>query len=71
MGAPNLEQFAMALLQRNPKIANSPQGQQFMQILKSGDVAAGQQMARNYCNSYGVTPEEGYNQALNFFQNQK
>lgn len=64
---PNLEQFAMLLLQKNPKIANSPQGQQFMEILKSGDAAKGEQMARNYCNSYGVTPEEGYNQAKQFF----
>lgn len=64
---PNLEQFAIMLLQKNPKIANSPQGQQFLEILKSGDSERGQQMAQNFCNSYGVTPEEGYNQARKFF----
>lgn len=64
---PNLEQFAMMLLQKNPKVANSPQGQQFMEILKSGDAQRGQEMAKNFCNSYGVTPEEGYNQARRFF----
>lgn len=64
---PNLEQFAMLLLQKNPKVANSPQGQQFLEILKSGDVEAGQKMAQNFCNSYGVTPEEGVNQARKFF----
>lgn len=64
---PNLEQFAMMLLQKNPKVANSPQGQQFMEILKSGDAQRGQEMAKNFCNSYGVTPEEGYNQARKFF----
>lgn len=64
---PNLEQLAMLLLQKNPKVANSPQGQQFMEILKSGDTAKGEQMAQNFCNSYGVKPEDAYNQARKFF----
>lgn len=64
---PNLEQFALMLLKKNPKIANSPQGKEFMDILESGDTERGQKMAQNYCNSYGVTPEEGYNQARKFF----
>lgn len=64
---PNLEQFALMLLKKNPKIASSPQGKEFMDILESGDAERGQQMAQNYCKSYGVTPEEGYNQARKFF----
>ena len=65
---PNLEQIAMSLLQRNPKVANSPQGQQFIEILKSGDSAKGEQMAQNICSSYGVKPEDAYNQARQFFK---
>lgn len=64
---PNLEQFALLLLKRNPKIANSPQGKEFQEILENHDVERGQKMAKNYCNTYGVTPEQGYNQAKNFF----
>lgn len=64
---PNLEQLAMTLLQKNPNVANSPQGQQFMEILKSGDVAKGQQMADNICKSYGIKREDAYNQAKKFF----
>lgn len=64
---PNLEQMAMFLLQKNPQIANSPQGQQFMNILKSGDVEAGQKMAKNFCDSYGVKPEDALQQAQNYF----
>lgn len=64
---PNLEQLAMTLLQKNPNVANSPQGQQFMEILKSGDVTKGQQMADNICKSYGIKREDAYNQAKKFF----
>lgn len=64
---PNLEDFAIMMLKRNPKIANSPQGREFIDILQSKDEQRGQQMAKNYCNSYGTTPEEGYNQARKFF----
>lgn len=64
---PNLEQFALLLLQKNPKVANSPQGQQFIDILKSGDAERGQQMAQNFCSSYGVKPEDAYNEARKFF----
>lgn len=65
---PSLEQIAMTLLQKNPQVANSPQGQQFMQILKSGDVQKGQQMADNICNSYGVTRDDALNKAKQFFK---
>lgn len=68
---PNLEQFAMTLLKKNPNIANSPQGKQFMQILQNGDVAAGQQMAQNFCQAYGDTPEEAMKKAERFFFNQQ
>lgn len=67
MQMPNLPQIAMQLLQQNQQIANSPQGQQLMQILQNGDVAAGEQMARNICASYGMTEQQMLMRALNFF----
>lgn len=64
---PDVSQLAISLLQQNPNVANSPQGQQFLQILKSGDVEKGKQMAQNICQSYGTTPEEAFKQAKTFF----
>lgn len=67
----SLPQIALGLLQQNPQLANSPQGQQFMQILQSGDAKAGEQMAMNICNSYGVTPQQALMSAINFFKGQR
>lgn len=70
--APNMmspQQIVYGILQTRPDIANSPQGQQLMQILQSGDNEAGMQMAMNICNSYGVTPQQALSSAINFFKN--
>lgn len=63
----DLRQIAMQALQRNPQIANSPQGQQFMQILQSGDIAAGQQMAQNMCQAYGISEQDAIKQVAQHF----
>lgn len=67
----NVRQIVLGIVQQNPQIANSPQGQQFMQILQSGDDAAGEQMAMNICNSYGVNPQQALMGAINFFKGQR
>lgn len=67
---PSMQEMAM-FLQRYPQIANSPQGQEFLSILRSGDVARGEQMAQNFCSSYGVTPQEALAKAQQFFMNGK
>lgn len=67
----SIEQLALGILQQRPDVANTPQGQQFMQILQSGDKEAGMQMAMNICNSYGMTPQQGVMQAIKFFKNQR
>lgn len=51
------------ILQSNPKIANSPQGQEFMRILQTGDVKAGNEMADNLCRNLGTT-QHGFMQSL-------
>lgn len=63
----DLTQIALEALRRNPNVANSPQGQQFMQILQSGDTQKGIEMAQNICQSYGTTPEEALKKAKGFF----
>ena len=59
--------FALMLLQRQPQIANSPMGQQFIKILQTGNVQAGQQMAQNICQAYGVTLDQALGMAKQQF----
>lgn len=63
----DLKQVALMALQKRPDIANTPQGQQFMQILQSGDEAKGQQMAKNICQSYGMSEEDAISKVRQFF----
>lgn len=63
----DLKQVALMALQTRPDIANTPQGQQFMQILQSGDDAKGQQMAKNICQSYGMSEEDAISKVRQFF----
>lgn len=59
----NLQQMAMMMLQNNPNIKNNPMAQQALQIIQSGDNAAGEQMAMNLCQTYGVSKEQAIKQA--------
>lgn len=63
----NLTDFALNMLANNPKIANNPQAQNYISVIRSGDAAKGAEIANNICNSFGVTPEEGVARAKNFF----
>lgn len=64
----NPQQLVQQAIQRNPNLANNPQAQQYLQVLMSGDAQKGQELARNICGSFGVTPEQGVQQAQQFFQ---
>lgn len=48
---PDLEDFAMRMLQSNPQIANNPNAQQMVNAIRNHDSAAGQQIASNLCNN--------------------
>ena len=52
--------FVNRLLAGNPHNALS--------AIQNGDDATGEQIARNLCESYGITPEEAYAQAMRFFR---
>lgn len=60
-------QMAMNMIRNNPQIANNPQAQHYIQVLESGDEAKGREIAENICKSYGMTIEQGVQQARNFF----
>lgn len=56
--------FAMEMLQNNPQIANSPMGQQLLNVLQTGDSSKGEQLAMNICQTYGLSKEEAIQQAI-------
>lgn len=58
-----LMQFAAQILQNNQKMQESPIGQQFAQILRTGDEQAGIALANNLLQSYGLSREEAVKQA--------
>lgn len=60
-------QFAMQMLQKNPNIANNPNAQSMIDTLQNGSDQEREQLAKNLCNSYGVTPEQAVQQAKSFF----
>lgn len=60
-------QFAMDLIGKNSNVINNPQTQTMINAIKSGDSRTGEEIARNLCNTYGVTPEDAVQQAKTFF----
>ena len=69
MNQQQMKQTIQNMVQRNPSIANNPQAQQYLQVIMSGDAQKGQELARNICGSFGVSPEQGIQQAQQFFSN--
>lgn len=59
--------FAMNAIAKNPQIANNPQAQDLINVIKSGDSVRGEQIALNLCQSYGVTPDQALDRATGFF----
>lgn len=61
----NIMQFAMNSLQNNPNVQNSEMGRTFMNILQNNDSKAGEEMANNILRSYGLSQQDGIQQAQN------
>lgn len=64
---PNVMDFALSMLGKNPNIGNNPNAQAMLSAIRSNDQQAGEQMARNICKSYGVSEQEAISQARRFF----
>lgn len=63
----DIKDIAINMISRNPRFANNPQAQNYLQIIRSGNSQQGEQIARNLCQTYGVTPDQAVQQARNFF----
>lgn len=71
-----IDGLAQALIRRaenNPNIMQTINNNQMkrgmFEALKTGNVQRGQELARNYANSCGMTPQQMAQHSLNFFQN--
>lgn len=64
----NLQQFALSLIQQNPNVRNNPNAQELINVIQSGDAEKGQQIAKNFCDTYGITPAQALEQAASFFR---
>lgn len=63
-----LAQMAMNRISSDPNFQKNPQARAFMDIMQRGDAAQGQQMAKNLCQSFGVSEQEALQQAKSFFR---
>lgn len=63
-----LAQMAMNRISSDPSFHNNPQAKAFVDIMQRGDIAQGQEMAKNLCQSYGVSEQEALQQAKSFFR---
>lgn len=68
MNQQQMQQMVQQMVQRNPQIANNPQAQEYLNVIMNGDSQRGQQIAENLCKTYGISPQEGLQQAQNFFR---
>lgn len=58
---PNIYDFALGLMQSNPKMANSPLGQNFMAALQNRDVTKGEELANNILQNQGIDKNTAMN----------
>lgn len=63
----DIRNMALNLLSKNPSISNNPNAQEFINVIRSGDSARGEQIAQNLCNTYGVSKEDAVKNAKSFF----
>lgn len=64
---PNMRDIALQMIQNNPNIANNPRAQEMITIIQNGDSQKGQELAQNLCATYGVSPDQAFQQAKRFF----
>lgn len=58
---PNIYDFAIGLVQKNPDMANSPIGQNFIEALRNRDSQKGEELANNILNAQGIDKNTAMN----------
>lgn len=60
--------MAMAIINQNRNLMMSnPQAASMIDVIQRGDSSAGQQIAANICNAYGVSQNDAIQMAKQFF----
>lgn len=65
---PNMNGIINILVKMNPQIANNPQAQEWLNVIRSGDAKRGREIAANLCRNNGVSEEQGYQTAAQWAQ---
>lgn len=66
---PNIMEFALRMLEQNPNLENkAPWAKEAISAIRNNDVAKGEEIANNLCNTYGSSKEDGINRAGKFFR---
>lgn len=55
--------LAMRALNANPKFANAPMGQELIRCIQNNDIQAGEALANNILQTYGLSREQAVQQA--------
>lgn len=59
------EELAIRALNANPRFKNAPMGQQLLNCIQNNDSKTGEELAMNILNTYGISKEQGIEQATN------
>lgn len=62
----NFLSMAMNMIEKNPNLLDTPMKKAMFQALQSGDSQKGEELARNFCATYGMNPQEASQQAQQF-----
>lgn len=61
-------QMAMQQILSGQNVQNQAMARQFMQIVQTGNAKAGEELALNICQTYGINPQDAASQAMQGFQ---
>lgn len=64
----NFQQLAMDAIKSNPQIQSNPNAMHMLQVIQSGDAQKGEEIASNILKTYGISKEQGIEQARSFFR---
>lgn len=68
MNQDQINKIVDLLVAKNPGIMDNPRAKYAIEVIKSGDQQKGEELAMNYCQTYGSSREEGVNLAINWVQ---
>lgn len=55
---PNFQQLAQQALQQNPQMRQNQMAMSAYECLVQNDARRGEELARNYCRTLGISPEQ-------------